>query len=385
MALFLSGIEEVSYNFAPGDAVFLLPGAVYYSDFDNVFEELFQDFSTRFRIDGTVLCAGFDAVSLSSDGSAADSVIVGTLGQVHAIGGDGVYMNGPGARLINDGQVSGDTGAVIANPIFSTVENRGTLSGNAADGAGLRCENGQSFVQVSNSGTISGASGVSVAGCYVHVVNSGSIRSTDGSGYAIDLTLAFAGCVVRNIGLIESASVAFRDGAGDDLIVNSGQIIGDVLFSGGNDTFNGARGVLEGALYGGIGNDVLASGLADDLVYGGNGNDRLRGNAGDDSLYGGNGSDTLRGDRGDDVLWGGRNADIFVFRRGDGNDRIADFENGIDRIDLRDFALASFAALSAVASNRPAGLLIDLDSFGGDTIMVAGLTKAQFDAGDVIL
>jgi Ca2+-binding RTX toxin-like protein len=158
-----------------------------------------------------------------------------------------------------------------------------------------------------------------------------------------------------------------------------------VLFSGGNDTFNGARGVLEGALYGGIGNDVLASGLADDLVYGGNGNDRLRGNAGDDSLYGGNGSDTLRGDRGDDVLWGGRNADIFVFRRGDGNDRIADFENGIDRIDLRDFALASFAALAAVASNRPAGLLIDLDSFGGDTIMVAGLTKAQFDAGDVIL
>jgi Ca2+-binding RTX toxin-like protein len=447
--IFLTGADSTATQFMFDYDVFLVRGAIRTVDFDEAIAEFGSGTSTRLWVDGTVLCAGYDAIALQSINK-PDRVVVGTEGQVHSFGGAGIRMDGPNARLINDGQVSGDTGAVIANGssslvenrgtmsghavggagirmdgqyarlindgqvsgdtgaviangISSVVENRGTLSGHAVDGVGLRCENGESFVQVSNSGIISGAVGLSVAGCYVHVQNSGSIRATDGAAYAIDLTLAFAGCVVRNAGLIEAPNAAFRGGAGDDIIGNSGRITGDVLCSGGNDIFRGAGGVLDGALFGGDGNDTLASGQADDilsgesgndilaggggddLIYGGAGNDLLRGDAGDDTLRGGNGADTLRGGAGDDFLYGGAGADVFVFRRGDGDDRIADFENGTDRIDLRDFALASFAALSAVAANRPAGLLIDLDTFGGDTIIVAGLTKAQFDAGDVIL
>jgi hypothetical protein len=55
--------------------------------------------------------------------------------------------------------------------------------------------------------------------------------------------------------------------------------------------------------------------LADE-IYGLGGSDQLNGNGGADLLVGGAGTDTL---------WGGTGADTFVFRRGEGADRVADF------------------------------------------------------------
>ena len=96
---------------------------------------------------------------------------------------------------------------------------------------------------------------------------------------------------------------------------------------------------------------MLIGSPEDDYLSGRAGNDRVAGRNGDDILLGGDDSDHLRGERGSDalkghkgrdVLSGGPGADRFIFndlthsRPGARRDIIADFEQGVDRIDLRD-------------------------------------------------
>lgn len=101
----------------------------------------------------------------------------------------------------------------------------------------------------------------------------------------------------------------------------------------GNDTIN-ANG----------GNDVLIGGGDDDTLNGGVGNDRLLGDSGNDQLDGGAGADTLRG---------GIGSDRFLFRNAsNANDRIVDFNTGLDRIGL-DHEI--FAGLGPVGSVLAAG------------------------------
>ncbi len=84
------------------------------------------------------------------------------------------------------------------------------------------------------------------------------------------------------------------------------------------------------------GADTLRGGLGDDRIEGGRGNDVLRGSAGDDLLQGGQGNDRIIGGAGVDTMEGGAGRDVFVFLRASGLvDRIADFQAGQDRIDLR--------------------------------------------------
>ena len=58
-------------------------------------------------------------------------------------------------------------------------------------------------------------------------------------------------------------------------------------------------------------------------MSGGKGNDYLSGDKGNDSLWGG---------AGDDTLWGGDGSDIFLYKNGEGNDIISDYESGVDTI-----------------------------------------------------
>ena len=67
-------------------------------------------------------------------------------------------------------------------------------------------------------------------------------------------------------------------------------------------------------------------GAAADVLVGMEGNDILTGGAGRDRIDGGVGADTITGGVGDDLLEGGAGRDVFVFGRGDGNDRIVDFD-----------------------------------------------------------
>ena len=74
-----------------------------------------------------------------------------------------------------------------------------------------------------------------------------------------------------------------------------------------------------------------------DQIIGGAGADAIRGGAGDDILVDGAGADTL---------YGGAGVDVFVLRADDATDVIADFEAGIDRLDMGE--LGRFYTLDAL-------------------------------------
>ena len=54
----------------------------------------------------------------------------------------------------------------------------------------------------------------------------------------------------------------------------------------------------------------------------------MSGGTGNDKLYGGKGNDSLWGGAGNDSLWGGAGKDIFVYKPGEGTDKIFDYSNG---------------------------------------------------------
>jgi Ca2+-binding RTX toxin-like protein len=93
------------------------------------------------------------------------------------------------------------------------------------------------------------------------------------------------------------------------------------------------------------GNDKLYGRSGNDKLSGGTGADRLFGESGNDRLYGGDSNDILTGGAGSDILSGGTGADSFRFAGKWGADKVSDFRNGVDRIDLRGTGL-SFRELS---------------------------------------
>ena len=104
-------------------------------------------------------------------------------------------------------------------------------------------------------------------------------------------------------------------------------------------------------IYGYAGNDTLFGGKGGDELYGGSDHDQLFGQEGGDVLRGGSGYDTLNPGTGYDVMYGGADGDIFQFSSTNDTktvlplypysngsvtiyDRIVDFQDGVDGIDL---------------------------------------------------
>ena len=110
-------------------------------------------------------------------------------------------------------------------------------------------------------------------------------------------------------------------------------------YRGGDADGDGGTGI-EGVIGSDFG-DLLSGSDRADAHLGGAGRDRLVGRDGDDTLEGGADNDKLRGKGGDDVLvggakrdkmWGDEGADTFVFGRGDGVDRVKDFDIAEDTL-----------------------------------------------------
>jgi len=123
-----------------------------------------------------------------------------------------------------------------------------------------------------------------------------------------------AGWTLGNVTAIKAAVLAgevqiFAAGTNatgiSQFTLNTGSISAQIVGTADADTLNGTAG--------------------DDLIFGGDGADALLGGAGDDILYGAAGADTLTG---------GAGADVFVFDSDLAEDRVLDFELGIDQLDL---------------------------------------------------
>jgi hypothetical protein len=112
--------------------------------------------------------------------------------------------------------------------------------------------------------------------------------------------------------------------------------------------------------------------------------DRILGSATADSLRGMAGDDFLHDGAGADALYGGAGADVFVFARDGAQDRIADFETGIDRIDLSDWGRIYSANALTITATATGALVsygaerLVIDSLSGQSLTASSLTDADF-------
>ena len=150
------------------------------------------------------------------------------------------------------------------------------------------------------------------------------------------------------------ANAVIALGAGNDTVINSGKLVGDVYLGDGADIFDGRGGTLLGSVFGGLGDDpyhltqaitisdsggsdtvnarfttTLGTGI-ENLTLGGFGNfkgmgntagNTMTGNTGSNVLDGLGGADTLLGGAGHDTLLGGTHADSLDGQSGD--DRVS--------------------------------------------------------------
>lgn len=129
-----------------------------------------------------------------------------------------------------------------------------------------------------------------------------------------------------------------------------------LLGGGGGDRLVGGGG--KDRLAGQGGADQLSGGHGWDRLAGGGGRDKLDGGRGRDKLIGGGGPDELTGGRGGDHLLGGGGADVFRFAKGDGADRIMDFNGAQDQIDLSQLN-TDFQALTIAKTDDGVRVLAD--------------------------
>ena len=107
-----------------------------------------------------------------------------------------------------------------------------------------------------------------------------------------------------------------------------------------------------------------------DQILGGTGADDIRGGAGDDILVDGAGRDTL---------YGGAGEDVFVLRADGAIDVIADFEVGIDRLDMGDLGrFYTLDALSFIATATGGEL-----SIGTERVVLTTADGRPLRAGDL--
>ena len=112
--------------------------------------------------------------------------------------------------------------------------------------------------------------------------------------------------------------------------------------------------------------------------------DRLLGSDAAETLQGGAGDDFMHDGGGADVLMGGAGADVFVLARDGQQDRIADFTDGEDRIDLSDWGMIySVSALTIQSTATGArinfgGEVLIVDSANGKPLSAANFTDADF-------
>ncbi|MEM8740176.1 MAG: hypothetical protein AAGE13_01675 [Pseudomonadota bacterium] len=345
-------------------------------------------------------------------------------------GRSGVEVEGSANRVVNTGSIDAgrnglvlDTGLELAGGLTAFGDNRVLNSGSIDAGlSGMIVGGNVNFVV--NRGEISaGRVGVSV-GVNDDVSNGNNTVINTGQINALDHALEVEGTQITNTGTLtsqtEAVEMAFSSlvntgfiaggggfaavsGSLSSSLVNRGTIAGNVVFENGSDTVNTSGGVITGNVFLNDGNDRFVGGDGDDRVFGGtendvllgrDGNDVLRGGegidvlnggAGDDRIFGDGGNDRLNGGTDNDVLTGGAGIDFFIFSENNGADRITDFTNGQDRLNLAAFEFASAAEVLAITEQRGTAAAIDLSGVGGGEILLLNTDIGVLNAADFLL
>jgi len=99
-----------------------------------------------------------------------------------------------------------------------------------------------------------------------------------------------------------------------------------------------------------------------------------------ENAIGGSGADTIVGNAHDNVLTGNAGADHFVETSGAGDDVIADFQHGVDLIDLIQAGIHSLADLT-ITTNADGDAVFDL---GTGSVTLSHVAGASLTAGDFL-
>lgn len=290
-----------------------------------------------YAMDGSLISGGGGTTPPTSDitGTAGNDLLQGGAGDDHIYGmnGNDQLVGGPGADRLDGG-----AGIDLADFLTSTAGiaiNLGTNANQYGDAAG------DIIIGVED------------------VIGSNFADALTGDGLANKL-LGKSGNDILDGG---TGADTLTGGLGDDIVYvdSSGDIV--VEYAGeGSDTvmasvtwtlganvenltllgtaaINGTGNELANILTGNAAANTLDGGSGDDFILGSAGNDVLYGRAGLDLLDGGDGSDVLFGGAGRDDLTGGVGSDRFDFDSAGETlvgsaDRILDFVQGSDRIDL---------------------------------------------------
>lgn len=146
--------------------------------------------------------------------------------------------------------------------------------------------------------------------------------------------LKFVGVGDKKISIVETSINAKGKKVGktstfifeDDKIFNSGKTAVTLTGAAGNiSTESKIITIMAGANFNGaeiVGNDKA------NIIIGSDEGESLLGGKGNDKLIGNDGADTLWGNAGNDVLTGGDGIDTFIYKPGEGDDTITDYESG---------------------------------------------------------
>lgn len=348
--------------------------------------------------------------------------------------------NAQDTTIVLDGSAYGGTATGNA-AIFSNAQGLDLTIGASGIAIGIYGVTTRGDADITNNGQIVGRSyGVDILGTSSVIHNNGIVRSgylgisfigndnrlINGANGEIDATYAGVTIIsanggtsrIVNHGLIEADTYGIQTFDGNDIVINDGVIRGPIVLGKGKDVFDTRGGRIDGDLSGGVGDDVLITdnasyklveiaGQGEDMVKstvsyklsattaveyltligradidgtGSSNGDILRGNKGDNVLTGLQGIDTLEGFAGRDTLKGGADADRFIFNTGYGDDKIWDFQQGTDEIQIGGWkAINNFSDVKSHAHDVGGSVVIEA---GHDSLTIRGVQKHQLHASD---
>ena len=106
--------------------------------------------------------------------------------------------------------------------------------------------------------------------------------------------------------------------------------------------------------------------------------DRLMGSAEAETLSGGAGDDHLHDGAGGDLMLGGAGADVFVLARDGAVDRIGDFQDGVDLIDLSDWGRIYGAAELTITRTLKGAEIV----YGTESLTITKISNGALDLTD---
>ena len=292
------------------------------------------------------------------DGQAGNDIITGNGGDDMLFGnaGDDAFVGGVGADTMDGGDGT--------DRVSYSTETVGILVTLGGSGAGGQAE-GDVFRSVEN---ITAGSG------------NDELRGDDGANLFFGLggdDLLFGGAGNDDLRGGDDNDVLVG-GAGADTLngdAGSDRVSYSLSSTGVTIDLSNVRVATGGDAAGDVFNSI-------ERVTGSSGNDDIRGSTGNDTIDGFSGNDTLNGGTGNDALIGGAGTDTFQFFNSFGADRIVDFADGTELVDMTGNAVASAANLNV---NIGLNGFVIVDFGTADSIEFSGITNvALITAADFI-